>query len=299
MNDAPFAAQAPVDRRQARRLSRPQIVGRLVASARLRLEVVHDHEQLFGSTTDAEHRCVAREQAVVALHHVRVARVAVIDVALDLDDRPAGGRQQADVDAPEVVAIDEHHVAVAVGEHRLVEAHERRPVLGFDDGEHPCGEILDHLRRHADRHLVDRLDDQLEPSDPVGPAGCDDLDARRPPLDHEIAAVLPQDRQLRRLVRLADQSSVATRPGDDLQRLEIAKHLALVGLPVEAPLGRAVEPLEGGELGSPFLPRRGVQHLGAGEQVLDVERRQAHGRTLSRRSPRGRTGYLQQYSLDG
>ncbi len=265
------AAQLPVDRREAVGLARAQHVGRLVAGPRLRLEMVDDDVEVLVPAANGEHRSVAGEQAVVALRRVRVPGVAIVDVALDAHDRTARRGEQADVDAALVVAVDEHHVAIAVGQHRLVEAHERRPILRLDDGEHTGLEVLDDAGGHPDRHLVDRLDDELEPADPVGPPGGDDLDARRLPFDHEIAAVLAQHRQLRGLVGLADQPVIAARAGDHRQRLEVLEHLVLVDLAVEAPLGGAVEALEGSELGPPLLPGGRVEHLGAGEQVLDVE----------------------------
>jgi hypothetical protein len=267
----PVAAQPPVDRGEPRGLAGSQVVGGLVAGSRLRFEMVDDDVEVLVPAAHGEHRRIAREQPMVPAQRVGVLGVAVVDVALDVHDRAPRRGQQADVDAALVVAVDEHDVPVAVAEHRLVEAQQRGSVLGLDDGEHAGSEVLDDPRGHADRHFVDRLDDELEPADPVASAGGHDLDPGLLPLDHEVAAVLAQDRQLGGGIRLADQAPVAARPRDHLEGLEVAEHLPLVGLAVEASLGGAVEPFEGGELGPSLLPRGGVEHLGAGEQVLDVE----------------------------
>src|SRR5918994_1481154 len=96
-------------------------------------------------------------------------------------------------------------------------------------------------RRHADRRLVHRLGDELDPADPVAPPECDDLCAARPRLPEEVAAVLAQERPGVEGVGVEPQVA-DRRPLQDLQRLEGRQHLGLVGVGVA---GSGREDLEG------------------------------------------------------
>ena len=81
-----------------------------------------------------------------------------------------------DIDPPLVVAVDQHHVAIQPAQQLVVEPHQRRPVVGFDDADDVRIDVLDDPGGHAGAGLVDGLLGELDPADPTPAPGGDDLD---------------------------------------------------------------------------------------------------------------------------
>src|SRR5205807_610097 len=121
----------------------------------------------------------------------------VIDMAYNRLDPEGWLRQQADVDAPVVVAVDEHDSAVLGAERRqelVVEAGQGYTVLGFDDCEDIGVDLLYDLRRHPGGDLVHGLGLELHPSDEIATAIGNDLGAGCRAF-HELAAILPENHE--------------------------------------------------------------------------------------------------------
>jgi len=152
--------------------------------------------------------------------------VGVVDVGGNREHLHRPGGEQPDVDAPLVVAVDEHDVGVAAVEHLVVEPHQRRAVLGLGDREHVGADVVDDPGGHADGQLVDRLGRQLHPADPVGAAHSHYRHVARLGLLEEVAPVLPQ--QGPRGEWLGVQAELALRPHEYGEGLEVFQHCRLV-----------------------------------------------------------------------
>ena len=161
--------QSGVDLRDPPGLPLADAVGEQLPAVPLALEVVDEHGQpVPGRGAEVVLGAVAAEYPA--------AGVGVVDVAALPDERVPGGGQYPDVDAPLVVAVDDHHVRVpgpsVHQQPRVGEPLERDPALRFDDAEDVRRGVLDDPRGVEHARLVDPVGGQLDPADPVAaPAG--------------------------------------------------------------------------------------------------------------------------------
>jgi hypothetical protein len=102
------------------------------------------------------------------------------DVGAQRVELEAHLRQQADVDAAVVVALDQHRVLVRLAadltQQHAREVTQRMTGLGLDDREDVGIQLLDHARRVLRGDLIDGLRLQLDPAQPVAAAARNDLD---------------------------------------------------------------------------------------------------------------------------
>ena len=130
-----------------------------------------------------------------------------------------------DVDAPRVVAVDQHHVLEVAAEQVLVEAAQRGPVLDLDDALDVGVDVEDHLRGHVRRDLVDGLLGELEPARPVEAAVGDDLDPGVLVLDVERSPIRPQPDPLRIGMRLRRTTPLSSRYTSSSRRSSFIRSL--------------------------------------------------------------------------
>ncbi len=144
------------------------------------------------------------------------------DVVAVVDAGPHGGswkaREESDVDAAAVVAVDEHDLLVGPSGHLLEhgggEQVQHGPSLRLDDTKDVGPDVADHHGRVFHCELVDVLGLQLDPSDPVGATLRDHRDGFGP-----VAGTTQEcTPDLAKLYKLA---LVLARYAEELEELEI------------------------------------------------------------------------------
>lgn len=197
-------------------------------------------------------------------------RVGVEDVGAHLHEAVVRPRKEAHVDAAHVVALDQHRLRVRRAtdrrQHRVVQHHQTRPVVGLDDGRHIGTQLLEHPSCVRRRRLVDGDGLELDPADPVGAPVGDQHDRALPWPAYQLPTHLAQHH-------------VGPFVGPQhTQGVELVEDLVL-----DAGVAGQVEQLGDPRVGSQDLLASGgvtlavVHRLRSGEQVLDVERREPHG----------------------
>lgn len=239
--------------------------GRKAAEA-FALEVVDQDDQLLVLLFCRRQRDLEL-RAIAGKDQLAVGR-GVVDMAAQLADGVARGGHQADIDAPCIVAVDQHHMGVqraAQGADDFrVEVAQGRAAFRLDHRQHIGLQVDHHPRGIAHGFQVHRGLDQLQRTDPLGAAVGDNLQAAGlGPLD-QAAAVLPQDHK-GALVRLA-QAQLG-------QQLD---HLRLVLVGVDGLAQQLVELGETLQHRLAFGPAFQVHGLGAVEQVFNVVGRESH-----------------------
>ena len=99
-----------------------------------------------------------------------------VDIGPDRLDLEVVAHHDRDVDSTFVIPIDKHDVTIESPEQFLVEPHERRSVLRFDNPDDVGVDVLDDPGSHPRGGLVGRLLGQLDPADPFSATIGDDLD---------------------------------------------------------------------------------------------------------------------------
>ena len=192
--------------------------------------------------------------------------LALVVGGIDVAAHPGDGEtllcHQGDIDAPFVVAVDQHDVLIPlVGcgfEHVLVEADQRGPVVGFDNPDDVGVDVCDDPGGVADGFLVNGFPFQLEPSDPVAPAVGDDLHAGGGAFE-EPAPVLAETDQA-----VAGVAVLQAEFGEDLD------DAVLVGIGVGVFLQQVADPVVGIEDGSAVGPAAEPEDFGSAEEVHHV-----------------------------
>jgi hypothetical protein len=148
---------------------------------------------------------------------------------------------------------------------RVAEALEGDAALGLDHAEDVGADVADHPGGVGHRQLVHRLGGELHPADPLAPPAGHDLDPTGLRAAQQPAPVLAQQRE--RALVVAGQ----------LQHREQLDDLVLDLRGVGRLLQERGEPGVRLQRGTADRPVRAVESLRAVEQVLDVERGDAHG----------------------
>jgi hypothetical protein len=140
---------------------------------------------------DFELRAIATED--------EAAIILVVDMAGDRHDIEFRPGHDPDIDAPVVIAVDQHDVIVGCaldgGHHVLAEPDQRRTALRFHDPKHVSVDLLDDPGGIAGGLFIDLLQREVDPSDPVVAPVCHDFDRFAARRRDQMPAVLAQDRE--------------------------------------------------------------------------------------------------------
>src|SRR5947208_5600268 len=150
---------------------------------------------------DEQHQPLVRWRLQVILRAIAAedefSLIRVVDVTADQVYLESGTRHDGNIDTAIVVAIYQHDVIVELrADNVVLKANQRRTIFGFDQGDDVGTQRVDDLGRHACGDLVDCLDLQIEPADPVIASVSDDLQSAACRSLYQLAAVLTQNDEL-------------------------------------------------------------------------------------------------------
>ena len=180
-------------------------------------------------------------------------------------DRKAFAGDEPDIDTARVIAVDDHHMIVALFEanlfeHQILKFEEYGPAFGLDDGKHVGCHIADHPRCVRDSTFIHGFRPQRAPSDPVGPpVGFDERLPWRSRARDDLSA------------DLADTGEPAFIAPQHSELFDECKHARLVGVAISRLFEKCVQ----FRMCIKHIAVRTqiiiVEYLGAVEKVFDIE----------------------------